>query len=437
MPLWPEPNRPAVKRAIDAHRETYGVDASRAGSAPATWALIGEHTDFFGGVVITGLASLRAGVAASPREDHTIDVTFLQTTATQDTIKTTDSITYDELAECFSNVPADVDEAGLPCTPDPCDGGIAARFGGIIWMLINRQVLSRDTPGFNITIVSDIPPHSGLGTAAACDTAIAMAMLGGHEDINEAPLRTRVADICTQAVHAFAAVPVAHARHAVSLRGAGETVSVLDYADGSLTQAPHPLNRELCGFAVAVPGAAPVKTPTQTDSMKEVLPDLRRRRSFLIAACRAFGTESLRLLPDAEHRVVEWLDAVHSVHGSEDRPTLESARKWLSFYLAETQRAQQVAGTLRSRSGAALFPLLRESQYALSNDFDLDAADQLVELALMRGAATARAACGGLTAAALTFVPGQKATNFAADLAADGLIVTPLTAGDPATPHEV
>ena len=437
MPLWPEPNRPAVERAVTAHREAHGVDATHAGSAPATWELVGEHTDVYGGVVITGLASLRVGVAASPRHDDAVTVRVLQTTVTQDVVTAEDSTTYSKLAEQFAAMPAEVDESGLPHRPAAPTGGLAARLGGVVWMMINRQVLSRDTPGWDFTIVSDIPPHAGLGAGAACDAAVAIAMLSGHSDIDEAPLRTRVTEICTQAVTAFSALPVAHARHAASVRGSGQTVSVLNYADGSLTQAPHPLNRELCGFIIAVPGTEPRTIPARTDSMESALPEVRARRSFLQAACRAFGTESLRALPDAESRVIDWLDAVHAVHGAENRPTLAAARAWLDFYAAETNRALQVASTLRSRSGAALFPLLSDSQAALHRDFHLDAADQLVDLARMRGAAAARAACGGLAAAAIAFVPGAKATNFAADLAADGLIVTPLSAGDPACAHQL
>ena len=104
----------------------------------------------------------------------------------------------------------------------------------------------------------------------------------------------------------------------------------------------------------------------------------------------------------------------------------------MTFYAEETQRAQGVARALRSRRGTELFPLLTQSQSALATVYGFDSAEKLAQLASARGASAARSAHAGTSTAVIAYVPSTKATNFAADLAEDGLLVVPLNAGAPA-----
>lgn len=419
MPMWSTPSSPAAERIHAAHLELVGTEPAHCASAPATFSLIGEHIDHFGGVAIMGLAQMRVAAAVSPRTDGTIAVHLVPHEG--ETIN--DAISFTELASRAAEQLPSIDSEGQPIIPSAPVGGFAARWGGIAHTMINRQLLSRETAGMDITVVSDIPFAAGLGALAAGDVAVALALLGDAEELHSAPLRARIADVCSQSVGTFGEYPALRARHTAALRGVGETVTIVDYADGSVTQAPHPVTREIAAFAVTVPGDFDA-TPG--------IAAIRQRERFIDDACHAFGAESLRLLPDASQRVLDWLKAVHKVHGSANQPTSAEAAEWLVFYSEETERAQELARALRSRRGTDLFPLLNQSQQALTTVYGLHSAEKIAELATVRGARSARSAHAGTSQSVIAFVPAAKADNFAADLAEDGLLVVPLLDGEQA-----
>ena len=152
MPMWPAPTSPASPRpkAHSAHAES-AVQA--VASAPGTWSVAGEHADHFGGIVVMGISDLRAAAAVSPRTDGAIKVRLIESTDEGDKL-TDDSITLDELAERFAQQQPQIDEQGRTVIPPAPEGSLAARLGGVIWTMINRQLLSRETAGADVTIVS-------------------------------------------------------------------------------------------------------------------------------------------------------------------------------------------------------------------------------------------------------------------------------------------
>ncbi|MDK8822263.1 galactokinase family protein [Corynebacterium coyleae] len=361
-------------------------------SAPATWVLIGENVDHFGGVTLAGTASLRAAAAASPRDDDTIALTargpFGDFTA-----KTTLAALHEDEIE------------------DP----LARRWTGLVQSLIQRQVLSRETAGLDITVESDVPLGAGLGSLYAADAAIALALAGGHGDIDTAPFRTRLAEICSHAVATYSSLAVLRARHSVALRGGGAGVSVLDYADGSLTEAPHPARHGVRVFSLSKELGKPYDVQTKA---------IANRREFIDAACSNFGVESLRQLPDATNRVVQWVEARRSV-GDETAPEPDAVRQWVQFCETETLRSLAAAKALRSRRANELFTLLNSPSEA----HDLTTPDALVALARERGAIAARPAATGTSDAVIAFVPVQDADTFAATMAKD-LEVVEITPGE-------
>ncbi|QPK78558.1 galactokinase [Corynebacterium lizhenjunii] len=412
MALWTSPTTPLTQRVQEVHQQAFGVPDQCVATAPATWMVIGEHIDHFGGIVIAGLADLEAAAAISPRTDGVVAVHIVEPHGTAIA-----QVSLDELAQRAAAQQPTVDEEGQPVIPPAPDGDIRIRVAGMVWMLINRQLLSRETAGMNIAVVSDIPAHAGLGAHSAIDVAVALALVGQAED---APMRARLAEVCSQAVTVFSLVPPLRARHTAALRGSDDAVAIIDYSDNSVTQAPHPFGRDMVGFALAVPGEADISSAVAS---------IVQRQRFVQDACHAFGTESLRALPDASQRVLDWLSAVHDVHGPEGRPTIGEASDWLRFYEEETQRAATMARVLRSRRGAALFQALQESQRDVELVYGMDAAAQLAELARLRGVAGVRAAAAGTAHAVIAYVPAAQAESFAADTAADGLDVIPLRPG--------
>ena len=76
MPLWSTPAEPVAERAAQAHTELTGSAPTHTASAPATWSLIGEHIDHFGGIVAMCVGKLRAAAAVGPRTDGVVAVHF-------------------------------------------------------------------------------------------------------------------------------------------------------------------------------------------------------------------------------------------------------------------------------------------------------------------------------------------------------------------------
>lgn len=403
MAVWTAPKTPASERVAPAHRERTGTAPLHTADAPGTFIVVGENSDHFGGVTIVGLTSLRAAAAVSPREDDTITV-FCDFAGTLIDGATT-STRISSLAE-----------------QDSADGDseftLAERFGGLMHTLVGRQMLSRDTAGMDITVIADIPLGAGLGALHAADAAVALALLGGDEEIDAAPLRTRLADIASQAAASFSRLPVLRARHSAALRGHDGKVSVIDYADGSLTQAPYPGHAGVRVFSVAASHGEPF-----TDEARSV----DEGRTFIDEACSNFGVASLRQLPNAADRVVEWVNARHQVHGTDSAPSLETARAWVDFGEAETELSANAARALRSMRTDEFFDVIGEPERTPG----LPAPDQLVQLLQVRGARAARPAAAGMSQAALAYIPDSAADEALAGLDSDGLAVVEIHPGAP------
>ena len=198
-------------------------------------------------------------------------------------------------------------------------------------------------------------------------------------------------------------------RRGEALRGGGDGVSVIDYADGSLTQAPHPARHGVRIFSLVTELGTPYSKENQA---------IADHRTFIDAACANFGVESLRQLPDAVNRVVQWVEARRSV-GDETAPDPDTARRWVHFCESETLRSLAAAKALRSRRANDLFTLLNSP----SEPHNLATPEAVVALARERGAVAARPAATGTSNAVIAFVPVQEADAFVETMAKDFEVV--------------
>ncbi|MEH0147676.1 galactokinase family protein [Corynebacterium sp. Q4381] len=399
MPMWNPPAHSPAERAAAAHQNRTKKAPAHTASAPGTWVLIGENVDHFGGVTIMGLSSLRAAASVSPREDGTIalhaEAPYAATIEREATLA----------------------QLGAGEIEDP----LMRRITGLVQTLIHRQVLSRDTAGLDITVVSDVPMGAGLGALYAADAAIALALAGANPELNEPPMRARLAEICSHAAATYSSLAVLRARHTVALRGAEGQVSVVDYADGSVAPAPHPGKLGVRIFSVSEKLGLP---------HGEQREQIALRRDFIDAAVANFGVASLRELPDNVERVVDWVQARRDT-GDADAPEPATARQWVQFCESETLRSMATAKALRSRRGNELFTLLNSPNEA----HDIATPDALVALALERGAVAARPAAAGTSQAVIAFVPVREADGFAHQFAEDFEVVE-VVPGAPARVEE-
>ena len=393
MAVWsPDSATSTAQRVTELHARITSAEPVSVASAPATWILGGEAVEHFGGSTVVGLSQLRVAAAVSARNDTLLRLTV---TCSHSAVGTELSGEVD-LTACDSDAPA---------TETPAQR-ITARAAGLVHSLISRQVLSRDTAGLNITIVSDIPAGAGLGALHAGDAALALALasFAGTEELEQAPTRARLAEICSASAAAHSRLPVLRARHTAALRGAGETISVIDYSDNSVTQAPHPGRLGVRVFSVA---------PSLGTPYDDQAEQVAARRAFINEACTNFGVPSLRQLPGATERVVEWVKARREITGADSAPEPETARQWVSYCEEETQHCQALAKALRSQRAEELFSLLD----AAPAPHDISCPVELITHTRDNGAVAARGACAGMSQAVIALVAHQQVLEFLAAVA--------------------
>ena len=209
------------------------------------------------------------------------------------------------------------------------------------------------------------------------------------------------------------------ARYTTGIRGRAGFINILDFADGSITQAAHPAKPNK---VVALSVFAPVG--------KTQPAEIKRRQDFIEEATKAFGAESIRLLPDAQTRVLDWLKAVHEVRGTDGVPAPIEAGQWLDFHAAELESATTAVQLIRARRLTQLYPVLADSQNHMATLYGTsDTCNQIAQLYLNRGALSAHS---GISNAVITLIDAKTAHNFTTDLSDDGFLVTVLNDGVPA-----
>jgi galactokinase len=157
-------------KALRVHQQRFGQDG-RAFAAPARVNLIGEHTDYTGGLVMPMAIDFATMAVISPRDDGR--AVFY-------------SLNFDEEVS--------FDIASLGRTP----GGHWSDYPlGVVWSLALEGVA---VGGFSMSLAGDVPVGAGLSSSASLEVATAMALLW-HAG-KELPLKT-VATLCRRTENEF------------------------------------------------------------------------------------------------------------------------------------------------------------------------------------------------------------------------------------------
>lgn len=407
-----------MDRARTLHHQETRVRPALGAQAPGTWCIIGEHTDEFGGTAVLAPLDLTTAVVLSPRKDDFLslrgDVAGTRIPAA--------SVRFRAAAA-----------GGTPSTTAPFSHNpLLPRAARLISTLMQRQMLSRETTGFDITVCSDIPLDSGLGALHSFDAALGLALYPEARPLAEAPLRARLAAVCSQAGRSLPGAHVLRARHTVALRGVSGNPCVVDYSDGSVTDLP----------AFVSPGLVPLalgRQGTHDQNKQRALLHLEderavARRRLIEDAAHAFGVEHLRLLPDATPRVLDWLKAVYTVHSPECYPPIEEAAALLRFWGEENQRSHRLVSLLRGRRAEEIPALFHESSAAVVQVYG--ATDPaLTEACLRSGAASVRPAHATASEWMTVLVPADSVASFPQKVAqaiSEPLDVIPLRPGETA-----
>lgn len=327
--------------------------------APGRVNLIGEHTDYTGGLVLP--AAIDRAVVLTGRPGGT------------------------RIRLQSARFPQRVD-VGADGADAPADGW--GRY--VAAMAAELAAVGRPAVGFVGEVDSDLPPGAGLSSSAALAVAIGLALCdaGGFE---LEPLM--LATVAQRAEQRAVGVPVGVMDQAASLLGRRDHAVLLDCGD--LTYERVPLPSDL-GLLVIDSG---VSRTLEGSSYG-------RRRAEVEEGLAALGGL------DPKHVAVDELD------GLLDRVADIPARR-VRHVVTENVRVREVVAALTDAAGAdtaALGGIFAAGHASLRDDFEVSTPelDLLVELACESGAVAARLTGGGFGGAIVALVDRDREDEVAA-----------------------
>jgi galactokinase len=331
--------------------------------APGRVNLIGEHTDYTGGLVLPAALDLGVRVEGAATRSRTIALT----------------------SDRFPAI--EVDVAG--------DGGVDGWGRYVAAVAAELAALGRPSVGFVGSVSADLPIGSGLSSSAALEVAVALAL-------------TRTAG--------FALEPIALARaaQAAEHRAVGVPCGLMDQAASILGRRDHAVLLDtgtLEHRLVALPrGLAIVVIDSGTP---RILSDSRyaERREELERSIAAIGGVAPSALS------VDELEAAAAAAGLD-----EVSKRRLRHAVSENTRVRALVEILErpELDRQALSALFRGAHESLRLDFEVSTQelDALVELAYEEGALAARMTGAGFGGAIVALCDRERASSIARDVGA-------------------
>jgi galactokinase len=355
----------------DAFRAVFGGGArgpDGVWSAPGRVNLIGEHTDYNGGLAMPFGIDRRTSVAVRLRDDDRIRVS--------------------------------TDFADAHVAPGVIDATLETAHASTGWsryVLGAAHVLRRELGvagrGFEAHVWSAVPVGVGVSSSAALESAAIVALdelwglgLDRREMVRLGQLVENDVVGAPTGTLDQSAVLLARRDHAV----------LLDFREGTAEQVP--LGFEAAGLEILVIDSL-VRHDHATGGYGE-------RRRECEQAARIAGLSTLREIPVAE--VEDWAGRMPpSVH------------RRLRHIVTDTDRARRVAELVRSGSPREIGPLLTEGHASQRDDFEssVPAIDAAVDAAVAAGALGARLTGGGFGGAAIALVERSETARIARETA--------------------
>ena len=215
-------------------REAFDAEPDGVWCAPGRVNIIGEHTDYNGGLALPIALPHRAYLALRRREDRTVRLVSSLTPQSIDTL--------------------DLDVIGPKGTP----GEVRhwnAYIAGVAWAL-ERDGLG-PLSGFDAALVSCVPLGGGLSSSAALEGATAVALddvdalgLAGPAEAPDDAGRARLVTSCVRAENEVAGAPTGGMDQSASLRCRAGHALELDCRTGEVEQVPFDLSA--AGLALLV-----------------------------------------------------------------------------------------------------------------------------------------------------------------------------------------
>lgn len=325
--------------------------------APGRVNLIGEHTDYSGGLVLPAAIDRGVQLDVHPRQDDGSGRIRLKSLNFHGEV---------DVAADGSEMPAD---------------GWGRYVAAVAFELAS---LGRPSVGMRGRLSSDLPAGSGLSSSAALEVALGTAL-------------------CAVAEFSIAPMALAGAMQRAELRGVGVPCGIMDQAASILGLAHHAVLLDCDTLEHRL-----VPLP---ESLSLVIIDSGVRRSLDEGGYATRRTElegALVVLEGANPSSVTWKDV--------DASALDDvSMRRLRHVVTENQRVRDSVDAMAGGDIALLGRLFTASHASLRDDFEVSVpeVDRLVELTVRAGAVAARMTGAGFGGAIVALVPTDKAATVA------------------------
>ncbi|MBM4335643.1 MAG: galactokinase [Deltaproteobacteria bacterium] len=350
-----------------AFAAAFGAPPAAAARAPGRVNLIGEHTDYNGGLVLPAAIELATRVAVRMRSDSRVV----------------------GLSRERGAASSELDE------PPAGDWLDYAR--GTARVLADAGLLRES--GFEIAVRSDLPEGAGLSSSAALEAATSLALLAASGGPEVALDRPDLARLCQRAEAEFAGVPCGIMDQYAVLCSEPGSALLLDCASLVASRVPLPAGVEIQIFDTGV------SRGLRSGGYAQRRADCERALS---GARRALGRKLASL---SELSIEELADLARSL----DPVALRRARHVVSENARVREFARALAAGELERAGAEMFA----SHESLRSDYDVTVpeSDALVEESRgLPGCIGARMTGAGLGGCTVHLVRAEQASLFAAAL---------------------
>ncbi len=359
----------AAQRASASFESEYGRPPGGVWSAPGRVNLIGEHTDYNGGLVLPFAIDRRTYCAAALRDDRILRVRSA-------TIEGEAAIAIDDLS------------------PELLSGWSAYPLG-VAWALGQAGADLSAASGVDLYLTSDVPLGAGLSSSAAIECAVAVAL---NELWGLGRDRMALARAGRLAENVAVGAPTGIMDQSASLLGEADHAVFLDCSTEIAESVPLHLDRE--GLAVLV-----IDTHVRHEHATGGYGD---RRESCERGAALLGVTSLHFIGESD------LPRARAVLDDE---TYRRVR----HVVTESARVAATVRALCDEGPQAIGELLLASHASMRDDFEISVPelDLAVESAMRHGALGARMTGGGFGGAAIALVAVDAADGIAAAVTED------------------
>lgn len=327
----------------------FGSSPEVVGRAPGRVNLIGEHTDYNGGLVLPVALPHATYAAAATRSDDTVRIRSLDR----------------------DDEPWEGDLAALASST-----GWASYAAGTLWALREAGV---PVPGLDVLVHGTVPLGAGLSSSAALECSVAVAACGAAGVTLD---RSLVVDACIRAESEVAGAPTGGMDQTVAMLASSDAALLIDFTSGESSDVP----LDLAGLSLLV---------TDTRVSHELNDGgYAARRADCERAAELLGLPSLR----------------EADSSSVDRIEDDRVRRRTRHVVTEIARVERATELIRSGSWGQLGDVFAASHASMRDDFEISTPelDLAVSAAVEAGALGARMTGGGFGGSSVAIVPTER-----------------------------